>query len=167
MDYTFKGFDNRAEVEKICSKIIEIIKTYGVCYFDDVMDLIFDDVMDLTDGKLAFDMHNYGFSDPSKMKTIPGEDGQYYLVIEGFEPMSEIKIKYPVNHPDHYISESGIEAIDVIKAFTSELEGYEAVATSQVLKYILRWKNKNGLEDLKKAKWYLEDLIKYVEEENN
>ena len=158
MDYTFKGFDNGAEVEKICSKIIEIIKTYGVCYFDDVMDL--------TD-KLEFDMRNYGFSDPSKMKTILGEDGKYYLAIEGFEPMSEIKIKDPVNHPDHYISESGIEAIDVIKAFTSELKGYEAVATSQVLKYILRWKNKNGLEDLKKAKWYLEDLIKYVEEENN
>lgn len=158
MDYTFKGFDNGAEVEKICSKIIEIIKTYGVCYFDNVMDL--------TD-KLEFDMRNYGFSDPSKMKTILGEDGKYYLTIEGFEPMSEIKIKDPVNHPDHYISESGIEAIDVIKAFTSELKGYEAVATSQVLKYILRWKNKNGLEDLKKAKWYLEDLIKYVEEENN
>ena len=67
-----------------------------------------------------------------------------------------------VNHPNHYISASGLEAIDVIKAFTEGLDGYEAVATGNVIKYILRWKKKNGLEDLKKAQWYLTDLINYI-----
>lgn len=68
-----------------------------------------------------------------------------------------------VNHPQHYISETGLEAIDVIEAFTFDLKGIEAVCTGNILKYICRWKNKNGLQDLKKAQWYLERLIKHVE----
>lgn len=72
-----------------------------------------------------------------------------------------------VNHPQHYKTESGLEAIDVIEAFTDGLQGYEAVETGNVLKYICRWKKKNGLEDLKKAQWYLNRLISKLEKENN
>lgn len=75
-----------------------------------------------------------------------------------------------VNHPYHYISETGLETIDVIEAFTCDLMGIEATDTGNILKYMCRWKHKNGLEDLKKAKWYLEHLIKHVEKievENN
>lgn len=68
-----------------------------------------------------------------------------------------------INHPNHYQSENGLEVIDVIKEFTSGLEGIEATDTGNILKYICRWKKKNGVEDLKKAKWYLEHLIDYVE----
>lgn len=68
-----------------------------------------------------------------------------------------------VNHPPHYISETGLETIDVIEAFTFELKGMEAVCTANVLKYICRWKNKNGIQDLKKAKWYLDRLIDRIE----
>lgn len=68
-----------------------------------------------------------------------------------------------VNHPSHYKSETGLEAIDAIEAFTFDLKGIEAVDTGNVLKYICRWKKKNGLEDLKKAQWYLNHLIKHVE----
>lgn len=67
-----------------------------------------------------------------------------------------------VNHPNHYISETGLETIDVIEAFTFDLKGIEAVCTANILKYICRWKNKNGLQDLKKAQWYLERLIDHV-----
>ena len=67
-----------------------------------------------------------------------------------------------VSHPSHYISETGLETIDVIEAFTFDLKGIEAVDTAQVLKYICRWKNKNGLQDLEKAKWYLTHLIEHV-----
>lgn len=69
----------------------------------------------------------------------------------------------PVNHPNHYKTPSGLEAIDVIEAFTEGLTGYEAVETGNVLKYICRWKKKNGLQDLKKARWYLNRLIDNVE----
>lgn len=69
-----------------------------------------------------------------------------------------------VNHPAHYKTSSGLEAIDVIDAFTEDLKGYESVYTSQVLKYTLRWKHKNGLEDLEKANWYLTRLINKLKE---
>lgn len=69
-----------------------------------------------------------------------------------------------VNHPKHYKAENGMEVIDVIEAFTANLEGYEATHTGNVIKYICRWKEKNGLEDLKKAQWYLNRLIKNIEE---
>lgn len=74
-----------------------------------------------------------------------------------------------VSHPDHYQSETGMEVIDVIEAFTFDLNGIEAVCTGNVLKYMCRYKKKNGLQDLKKAKWYLERLINHIEtlEEEN
>lgn len=69
-----------------------------------------------------------------------------------------------VNSPDHYISsKTGLETIDVIEAFTFDLKGIEAVCTGNIIKYICRWKDKNGLEDLYKAQWYLNRLIKHVE----
>ena len=68
-----------------------------------------------------------------------------------------------VSHPSHYISPSGIESIDVIKAFTQDLQGYSSYATGNILKYIMRWSHKNGIEDLKKARWYLNDLINHLE----
>ena len=70
----------------------------------------------------------------------------------------------PVNRPSHYQSKNGLETIQVIEAFTDGLEGMEAVDTANVLKYVCRWKKKNGVEDLKKAQWYLENLIHFEEE---
>lgn len=68
-----------------------------------------------------------------------------------------------VNHPSHYISDAGIESIEVIDAFTDHLVGREATYTGNILKYTMRWKKKGGLKDLKKARWYLERLIAHVE----
>lgn len=68
-----------------------------------------------------------------------------------------------VSHPSHYQSNTGLEVINVIEAFTFDLKGIEAVDTANVIKYICRWKAKNGLQDLKKAKWYLTHLIEHIE----
>ena len=68
-----------------------------------------------------------------------------------------------VSHPAHYQSNTGLEVIDVIEAFTFDLKGIEAVDTANVIKYICRWKAKNGLQDLRKAKWYLTHLIEHIE----
>lgn len=68
-----------------------------------------------------------------------------------------------VNHPPHYQSKKGLEVIDVIEAFTEGLEGVEATDTGNIIKYICRWKKKNGIEDLKKIEWYLKHLIKHME----
>ena len=68
-----------------------------------------------------------------------------------------------VSHPPHYQSATGLEVIDVIEAFTTDLIGIEAADTANVIKYICRWNSKNGLQDLKKAMWYLTHLINHVE----
>lgn len=64
-----------------------------------------------------------------------------------------------VSHPQHYMSSNGLECIDVINAATEELTGMDAVCTAQVIKYIWRWKKKNGVQDLEKAMWYLKYII--------
>jgi len=62
-----------------------------------------------------------------------------------------------VDHPDHYQGQ-GIEVIDIIDSF--ELDFYRG----NIIKYILRAdKKKNELEDLKKAKWYIDKLIQKME----
>lgn len=57
-----------------------------------------------------------------------------------------------VNHPAHY-TQGNMECIDAIEGLG--LPFHEA----QVLKYITRWRLKGGVEDLKKARWYLNRLI--------
>ena len=68
-------------------------------------------------------------------------------------------IKDNVNHPLHY-TQGAIECIDAIKEATKGLFGIEAVCTANIIKYVWRWKFKNGVEDLRKADWYLQRLIK-------
>lgn len=62
-----------------------------------------------------------------------------------------------VNRPAHY--QGRVECIEAIEAATAGLEGIEAVCTANVLKYVWRWKKKNGRQDLEKARWYLDRLI--------
>lgn len=64
-----------------------------------------------------------------------------------------------VDHPNHYQSKTGLEVIDVIKSFTSELSGEEAFCIGNAIKYICRYSKKNGTEDLEKAKWYIDRAI--------
>lgn len=61
-----------------------------------------------------------------------------------------------VNSPPHY-NKAGVECIDAIQAATED--GFEYYLQGNILKYLWRYRYKNGVEDLKKAKWYLEKLI--------
>lgn len=67
-----------------------------------------------------------------------------------------------VNHPSHY-TQGGVECIDAITAATVNKSGAEAVCTANVIKYLWRYEAKNGLEDVKKAQWYLNRLIAELE----
>lgn len=73
-----------------------------------------------------------------------------------------------VNHPKHY-TQGGIECIDALKAATVGKTGIEAVCVANVIKYCWRYEEKNGLEDVKKAQFYINRLIQELEEkkENN
>lgn len=68
-----------------------------------------------------------------------------------------------INKPEHY-TYGKYECIDVIHELTKDLAGVQAFALGNTVKYLWRFTHKNGVEDLKKAKWYLEKLIKEFEE---
>lgn len=86
-------------------------------------------------------------SDPwGKLIVPPGED------VAAAQPVDA------VNHPAHYTA-GGVECIDAIAAATTGLEGIEAACTANAIKYLWRWKRKNGAEDLRKARWYINHLL--------
>jgi hypothetical protein len=67
-----------------------------------------------------------------------------------------------VNHPNHYCKPGVIESIDYIDQ-TSTLDEFIGFCLGNVKKYTYRWRDKAGLEDLKKAAWYLDRAIKKLE----
>jgi antitoxin component YwqK of YwqJK toxin-antitoxin module len=62
-----------------------------------------------------------------------------------------------VNNPPHY-GQGQIEAIEYIKDFLTK-EEFIGYLRGNIAKYLHRWRYKNGLEDLRKAQWYLNALI--------
>ena len=83
-------------------------------------------------------------------------------ILEPFRIVTEPNVgeDMNVNHPYHY-TQGGIECIEAIKASMSlaEFRGY---LKGNVQKYLWRYRLKNGVEDLKKASWYLNRLIKEI-----
>ena len=65
-----------------------------------------------------------------------------------------------VDNPPHY-NKAGIECIEAIRAATGD--GYEYYLQGNIMKYLWRYRYKNGTEDLEKAQWYLSKLIEEVE----
>lgn len=70
-----------------------------------------------------------------------------------------------VNSPSHYCK-GGLECIEAIRATCEGLDGVEAYYAGNVIKYVWRFKFKNGVEDLKKARKYLDWLIEKEEKES-
>lgn len=69
-----------------------------------------------------------------------------------------------VNHPSHY-TQGRVEVIDIIEDATNGASGFEGYCLGNVVKYIMRYKGKNGVEDLCKARWYLNRLIDLLDSE--
>jgi hypothetical protein len=95
--------------------------------------------------------------------TIGGGGGSYDDCLMDVNPIdlgwddNEIRVE-KVNHPSHY-NQGSIECIDAIESATKGLSGVDSFCTGNSIKYMWRWKQKGGLDDLKKAKWYIERLI--------
>ena len=70
-----------------------------------------------------------------------------------------------VNNPAHY-GQGKIEAIEYIEDFLTE-EEYQGYLRGNIAKYLHRFKYKNGVEDLKKAQWYLNRLIEQQEKDKD
>ena len=94
-----------------------------------------------------------GSDDQYKLKDFQLED--YFKKLQE-TPMADDKDM--VNSPSHY-TQGSIECIEAIEQVVKDLDGMEAMCTGNAIKYLWRWKHKNGVEDLKKAVWYLQRMI--------
>jgi len=103
-------------------------------------------VTDYEDGSIAVEIVDY--------------DGKSYILPEKYieDVIVQDEPSSSVNHPNHY-NQGDMEVWDVIKAFTENLSGAEAFYAGNAIKYILRWDKKNGIEDLEKAKVYIDKII--------
>jgi hypothetical protein len=81
-----------------------------------------------------------------------------------------------VNKPKHYMlfEEEGIEVRDVIEKLVNKIPpvsrdygGLFVADYVQMMQYLMRFMDKNGVEDLKKAKWYLDKLIQAYDDESD
>ena len=112
----------------------------------------------------------YDFSDES------AEDCYWFLVNEGLISKPEqpeinfVKVERndeveptndAVQHPSHY-TQGGIECIDAIRA-SMNADGFQDYCKGNIIKYIWRWRDKGGVEDLRKASVYLNWLINAAE----
>ena len=66
-----------------------------------------------------------------------------------------------VNSPSHY-TQAGIECIDAIEASMTK-EEFKGYLKGNIQKYVWRYELKNGVEDVKKAQWYLNRLVSEME----
>lgn len=95
-----------------------------------------------------------------------GKHGVFKLHDDMLEEAGSVvdKTNDAVQHPSHY-TQGKVECIEALESATAGLSGIEAVCTANAIKYLWRWRRKNGVEDVKKAQWYINHLIKHLEGE--
>lgn len=99
------------------------------------------------------------FCEKKQKETSPQE-----LMQKAQEVVEEAKKHDAVNHPKHY-TQGKIECIEALESATINKRGIEAVCTANIIKYLWRYESKNGIEDVKKAQWYLQKLISELEKQ--
>lgn len=149
---------------------IKLVTTCGQCGKDEVQDngLCSDCISKLPkiESIKVVDIHqneNGSFSVGSVVNMCEHDE----IVYTSSQYVEAIEKEVPdaVNHPSHYTG-AGIECIEAIKASMTPdaLAGY---LKGNVQKYLWRYEKKvNPVEDLKKARWYLDYLINELDKEN-
>jgi hypothetical protein len=101
-----------------------------------------------------------------------GEDMEYWEISEVYREAETVPVVTEHAEPEHdavskpkHYNQGGIECIEALKAATTRLTGIEAVCTANAIKYLWRWRDKNGAEDIRKAIWYCERLLKEIGDE--
>ena len=74
------------------------------------------------------------------------------------DDLIDFTITNRVNHPRHY-NKGKYECLEVVKELIKDMNGVEGALFFNVFKYLWRYPDKNGVEDLKKCEFYLKDLI--------
>lgn len=158
------------EFNKIYTELKHIINQYGFASAADYLG-ISGLLSNYTDTQYGWDssltIHDIDISEDS-------ETGELIIKMPPATHLTKLNIATEDNltaiHPGHYHTENGMEAWDVIEAFTFDLQGGEAFDIGNAIKYICRWKHKNGVQDLEKAIVYLQhaiDRVKKLEKGND
>lgn len=109
------------------------------------------------------------FEDDSKCDGVEPEQeesmtyDEYLYMSGGVEPDVEVYFESDLIDNQIHYTVNGIQPIQIMKANMTK-EEFRGFLEGNILKYPLRYKHKNGLEDLKKAKTYLTWLIEDIEE---
>ena len=142
--------------------IIGTICSYTHVIYDDRMyiEAINDDSSLIFHDGIVNALKTYGFyrEDNDRPEEIDNS------IKNDFKELLDAHQKYQeeVNHPDRY-NKGGMEVWDIMEAYHGK-EATQAFDIGCALKYILRYKHKGGLEDIKKAKIYLDHYISLEED---
>jgi|SRR5690625_528057 len=93
------------------------------------------------------------------------DDDVLYPARPKHNPVNLNKVE-AVNSPQHY-NKGDIETIDVIMDVTKHVPGREGYLLGNTIKYLSRYHFKNGVEDLEKARWHVNKLIKVLQEDES
>lgn len=134
-------------------KQAHILAELNQCGVDKIVQILQDQGVKV-DGRLT----QKGKPHASRRKAAAAPAAAKKATPEKKAPVPSVQKSDPINHPEHY-TRGGIECIDAIMAAVKDLPAAEAWLASQVIKYVWRYKWKNGVEDLKKARFYLDRMI--------
>ena len=110
-----------------------------------------------TYGKGSLSGADYYYVDPRE------GDRRRFVYEYNCEIVSKDSSPNMVDHPPHYNS-GKYEVIDIIEDSLRDIAGgFEAYCLGNVEKYTKRYRHKNGVEDLRKASWYLNKAIEHIE----
>lgn len=121
-------------------------------------------------GKFINQLNPHAFEDYQKLvgadkpKKVRKLKAKIVKVVEAKDEVQEVKADIqetkandPIN-PDHY-KQGKVECIDCIESATSSLTGFEGFCTGNAIKYLYRWKQKGGKQDLLKSRWYINRML--------
>lgn len=103
----------------------------------------------------------------AKPESLPFVDDEPRGLNDQYSEIEQVRqaTKDNVNHPSHY-TQGKVECIDALESATIGKSGIEAVCVANVIKYLWRYEEKNGVEDVKKAQFYLNRLLATLENNN-
>ena len=140
---------NAESMQKAYDEIGENIMTKNYCIGDVV----------LVKGRIT----EFDDSDEVLDVLISTSENDFFINSGDIHSVIEKNMIDPVKKPSHYQGRFGLEAIDVIKNFIPCSEQEQGFYWGNIIKYMLRWHDKNGVEDLKKARKHLDWLIELEE----
>ena len=111
--------------------------------------------------------HKVLWQRPTQPEALPFIDDEPQSLNDQYAEIEQVRqsLKDNINHPSHY-TQGKVECIDALESATIGKSGIEAVCVANVIKYLWRYEEKNGVEDVKKAQFYLNRLLATLENNN-